>query len=252
MGGYTGGGTESINGFDFYYEIYGQGPPLVLLHGWTGIGANWGPFIPYFAEDHQVIIPDLRGHGLSTNPSGEFTFRQCADDVAALLDHLRIEKCSAIGVSLGAKTLLHFATKQRDRLESMVLVSAAPYFPPEARQLMNSMSAEDRSEEEWSVMRQWHRHGDEQIRTLWRVGNGFKDSYDDLNFTPPLLGTIQARTLIVHGDRDPLYPVKHAIELYDAIPGSYLSIVPNAGHGPIFVNPGPFIETALPFLRGEW
>ena len=63
-------------------------------------------------------------------------------------------------------------------------------------------------------------HGDDQIRALWATGHGFKDSYDDMNFTPPLLSTITARTLIVHGDRDPLYPVPLALEIYSAIPHS--------------------------------
>ena len=102
-------------------------------------------------------------------------------------------------------------------------------------------------------MRQWHAHGDEQIRGLWRMMHAFKDSYDDLNFTPPRLSTISARVLIVHGDRDPLYPVGLAAELFGAIPRSNLWIVPNGGHGPIFGNLAPqFTETSLAFLRGEW
>ena len=64
--------------------------------------------------------------------------------------------------------------------------------------------------------------------------NALKDSYDDMTFTPPYLSTITARTLIVHGDRDPLYPVNLAFEMYAAIPRSYLWVVPNGGHGPIF------------------
>ena len=102
-------------------------------------------------------------------------------------------------------------------------------------------------------MRQWHKQGDEQIRAIWRQANGFKDSYDDMNFTPPYLSTITARTLIVHGDRDPLYPVNLATEMYTAIPRSYLWVVPNGGHGPIFGELAePFVETALAFLCGEW
>jgi pimeloyl-ACP methyl ester carboxylesterase len=80
-----------------------------------------------------------------------------------------------------------------------------------------------------------------------------KDSYEDVNFTPPHLATIQARTLIVHGDRDPLYPVGLAVEMYAAIPRSYLWVVPNGGHGPIFGDRAPgFRENALAFLGGVW
>ena len=93
-------------------------------------------------------------------------------------------------------------------------------------------------------------HGDEQIAALYDMTRGFATSYDDLAFTPPQLGTITAHTLIVHGDRDPLYPVELALEIYRSIPGSALWVVPNGGHGPIF-GPlaAPFVETAIAFLR---
>jgi pimeloyl-ACP methyl ester carboxylesterase len=135
----------------------------------------------------------------------------------------------------------------------MVLVSAAPYFPEQARSIMRQVSSENRTDAEWHQMRQWHRHGDEQIRALWKMTNAFKDSYTDMNFTPPYLSTITARTLIVHGDRDPLYPVNLATEMYAAIPRAYLWIVPNGGHGPIFGNAAAqFREASVAFLRGEW
>src|SRR5947207_2776955 len=129
----TTGQTAPINGMQMYYEIHGQGEPLVLLHGFTGAGSNWQSFIGDLAREYQL-------------------------------------------------------------------------------------------------MRQWHQHGDAQIRALWMQGHAFKDSYDDMNFTPPYLSTITARTLIVHGDRDPIYPVSLALEMYQAIPQSYLWVIPNGGH----------------------
>ena len=249
----TSGQTEEINGIEMYYETKGQGEPLVLLHGFSGSSSNWKLIFNDSPEGHQLIMPDLRGHGRSTNPLGQFTLRQSALDVFALLDRLDIKKFKAVGMSGGAKTLLHMATQQPERVEAMVLVSAAPYFPEQARAIMRQMTPENRTEEEWQLMRQWHKHGDEQIRALWRQANAFKDSYDDMNFTPPYLSTITARTLIVHGDRDPLYPVNLALEMYTAIPGSYLWIIPNGGHGPIFGDQTErFVETASAFLRGEW
>jgi pimeloyl-ACP methyl ester carboxylesterase len=247
------GQTIPINGMEMYYEIHGAGEPLVLLHGGTGAGVNWGLIFKNAPAGYQLIIPDLRGHGRSTNPSGGFTFRQSALDVFAMLDHLGIEKFKAIGMSLGAKTLLHVATQQPARLEAMVLVSATPYFPAQTRAIMRQVSPDNRTEAEWEQMRQWHKHGDEQIRALWTMANSFKDSYDDMNFTPPYLSTIAARTLIVHGDRDPLYPINMAVELYSAIPRSYLWVIPNGGHGPIFGKMvDQFVETSLAFLSGEW
>jgi pimeloyl-ACP methyl ester carboxylesterase len=247
------GQTVSINGMEMYYEVQGEGYPLLLLHGFTGAGSNWSLVFPEPPDGYQLIIPDLRGHGRSTNPSMEFTHRQSALDVLALMDTLKIERFMAIGMSAGAKTLLHMATKQSDRIDSMVLVSATPYFPEQARAIMRQMTEENRTEEEWLQMRQWHHHGDEQIRMLWRQGNAFKDSYDDMNLTPADLGRITAPTLIVHGDRDPLYPLNIATEMYAAIPNSYLWIVPNGGHGPIFGDMAPrFADIAMSFLGGDW
>ena len=245
--------TISVNGMEMYYEIRGRGEPLVLLHGGGGIGANWELIFKKPPAGFQLIVPDLRGHGRSTNPSTEFTFRQCSLDVFALLDHLGVERFKAIGMSMGAKTLLHMATEQPARAEAMTLVSATPYFPEQARAVMRRVSTADHTEAEWRQMREWHKHGDEQIRALWRLADAFKDSYTDMNFTPPLLSTITARTLIVHGDRDPLYPVNLATEMYAAIPRSYLWVIPNGGHGPIFGDMADgFVKTALQFLRGEW
>jgi pimeloyl-ACP methyl ester carboxylesterase len=245
--------SAPINGFEMYYESRGDGEPLVLLHGGAGVGANWSLIFEEPPAGYRLIVPDLRGHGRSTNPSGEFTFRQCALDVLALLDHLAIGCFKAIGLSLGAKTLLHVATQQPARIEAMVLVSATPYFPEQARSIMRQVTPDNRTDAEWQQMREWHKHGDEQIRALWRMSSAFKDSFTDMSFTPPYLSTITARTLIVHGDRDMLYPVNLATEMYAAIPRSYLWIVPNGGHGPIFGNAtAQFRETCLAFLRGEW
>jgi len=156
----------------------------------------------------------------------------------------------AIGMSAGANTLLHMATQQPSRLQAMVHVSGTPRFPDQARAIMRSMTAETRPEAEWAEMRARHHHGDDQIRALWTYARGFADDRDDMNFTATTLSRITARTLIVHGDRDPLYPVELAVELLRGIPNAALWVVPNGGHGPIFgEQAAPFVATATAFLR---
>jgi pimeloyl-ACP methyl ester carboxylesterase len=239
-----------VNGFLLHYDDRGDGAPLLLLHGGTGVGADWNlVFADGDPSGFRVIVPDLRGHGRSTNPSRVFTFRQAALDVFALLDHLGLRRVKAIGLSMGAKTLLHMATQQPERLEAMVLVSATPYFPAPARSAMAQLSVDNFSDAEWDALRARHVHGDDQIRMLFEQMRGLKDRHDDMAFTPPLLATITARTLIVHGDRDPLYPVELALEMYRSIPGSALWVVPNGGHGPIF-GPlaAPFVTMAMAHL----
>jgi pimeloyl-ACP methyl ester carboxylesterase len=244
--------TISLNGFQMYYEARGDGEPLLLLHGGLGTGNDWRHVFPSDPEGYRLIVPDLRGHGRSTNPAQVFTFRQCAHDVLALLEHLGVVRAKAIGLSLGAKTLLHLATAQPLRLDAMVLVSATPYFPESVRTAAAQFTRESfdsLSDAERIVLRERHVHGDEQIRLLYDMTRSFATSYEDMAFTPPYLRTITARTLIVHGDRDLLYPVEMAIELFRGIPQSALWIVPYGSHGPIFGTLAPlFVSTALAHL----
>jgi pimeloyl-ACP methyl ester carboxylesterase len=241
----------SIEGADIHYEVRGTGEPLLLLHGFTGSGQDWPHLfdVDALARRYRLIIPDARGHGRSTNPSGTFTHRQSARDVRALCDHLGVARCKAVGLSMGGNTLLHLATRHPDLLEAMVLIGAPSYFPAQARAIMRTFTLESRSEPEWAAMRARHAHGDDQIRALWRHTREFADDHDDMNFTPSTLSTITARTLIVHGDRDPLYPVEQAVELLRGIPNASLWVVPNGGHGPIFGDQAaPFVRTATAFL----
>jgi len=115
-----------LNGIDLHVERRGEGEPLVLLHGGGGAGVNWRLVFDAPPSGYELVVPDLRGHGRSTNAAAPITFRQLALDVAGLMDHLGIERFKAIGMSLGAKTLLHLATGQPERIEAMVLVSGAP------------------------------------------------------------------------------------------------------------------------------
>jgi pimeloyl-ACP methyl ester carboxylesterase len=240
------GRTVALNGMEMYYEAFGEGEPLLLLHGFGGSGHVWTEVVAEYARHLRVIIPDLRGHGRSTNPSGEFTHRQSALDILALLDSLGIDRVRAVGNSTGGMTLLHMATGQPSRIEAMVLIAATSYFPEQARRIMERSTVASLTSDDYARRRQIHRHGDEQIRMLRRQFQAFKDSYDDMNFTPPYLSTITARTLIIHGDRDQFFPVGIAVEMYQAIPDSYLWIIPNGRHG---IRGDPAVAWAAPVLE---
>ena len=245
--------TLSTGGISLYYQTCGQGPSVLLLHGFQQTGTlAWGRFIPALAAKYRLIVPDLRGHGRSTNPSGEFTHRQSAVDMFALLDSLGLQQVEAMGISSGAMTLLHMATRQPSRLEAMVLIGATTYFPEQARQIMRASTVESLTPEQYQAQRQRHVQGDEQIRSLQKQFNAFKDSYDDMNFTPPYLSTITARTLIIQGDRDQFFPLAIPMQMYTSIPKAYLWIVPNGGHVPINAHADEFAAQATQFLSGAW
>jgi pimeloyl-ACP methyl ester carboxylesterase len=242
-----------INDVQLSVAVHGEGEPLLFLHGFMGCGSDWQYIFEKPPDGYKLIAPDLRGHGASTNPSDTYSHRQCAIDVVAVLDRLGIDRVKAIGISGGGITLLHLATSQPSRIDAMVIVSAPPYFPAQARAIQRIFSESMVSAPELQRMRQRHVYGDDQIRRLFAHARGFADTYDDVNFTPPYLSTISAKTLIVFGDRDPLYPVSMAFELREAIPHSYLWVVPNGGHSPVFGAAAPaFAGTAMAFLNGEW
>jgi len=102
----------SLDGFDMYYETLGEGEPLLLVHGWSGNTTYFGPLLEPLAQRYHLIIPDLRGHGRSTNPGGTFTMGQAAEDLFALLNHLGVDRTRAIGASAGGIILLHMSTGQ--------------------------------------------------------------------------------------------------------------------------------------------
>ena len=243
------GRIETLNGQQLYFEIRGNGEPLLLLHGFSGSSQDWIPSLEQRGTKFQSILPDLRGHGRSGILSKPFHHDDAATDIFALLDHLGIRACKAAGISGGGNVLLHMATKHPGRITAMVLVSATPYFPNQARAIM-SQYADHLPAEQWEILRRRHPGGAEQIKAILASTKSFATSYDDLNFTPPLLSTIKARTLIIQGDRDPLYPVELSVDMFKAIPNSRLWIIPDAGHGPVLgARWSKFVQTASAFLQ---
>jgi len=240
-----------IDAMELHYDTHGVGEPLLWLHGGMGHGPDWEYIFKTPPGGYELIAPDLRGHGRSTGASATYSFRQSALDAFRLLDHLGIDRAKVIGVSGGGITALHMATIHPERVTAMVPISAPPVFPKQARAIQRIYSEAMLSEAERALMRKRHpREG--QLEMLFAQVHAFADA-DDPNFTPDQLATISAATLIVFGDRDPLYPVSLAFDLRQAIPRSWLWVVPNGGHGPVFGGDAPlFVETTLAFLSGEW
>src|SRR5262249_790546 len=120
------GEYASINGLEMYYEIHGNGKPLVLLHGGgSTIESTYRFILPKFAENHRVIAIELQAHGRTKDIGRPLSFQQDADDVAALLGWLQIEKADIIGFSNGGTTSLQIAIRHPRMVNKLVPVSAA-------------------------------------------------------------------------------------------------------------------------------
>lgn len=237
-----------VNGVDIAWSETGTGEPLVLIHGFGDCDDVWTSFLPGLSRHYRVITMELRGHGSSGEFEGPFLFEDSAGDLLGLLDHLGLAQVRAVGISAGGMTLLHAAARQPGRIEAMAVIGAAHHFPEQAREIMRgtpgNLPPPVREFFDACATR-----GQAQVEDLLDRFHGFKDNHEDIRLSRQELGTIRARTLVVHGDRDAFFPVEIPVELYAAIPVAQLWIVPGGDHVPIFDhNARVFEDTVLRFM----
>lgn len=215
-----------VNGIDMYYEVYGEGEPLLLLHGWTQSSGFWSEYISVYAQHFKVYAIDLRGHGRTSKVTDDFTIEKSSKDILGLLDHLKIEKAKAIGLSYGGLALLELASSNSERIESMILIGTShSYNGGENNKGDNTFSYENLPASFIEELKKIHLHGESQIRALFNPDLNYQINLGDAE-----LRAINFRTLIVHGDRDEVLDISPAINLHEKLPNSELWIVPNTGH----------------------
>jgi len=149
-------------------------------------------------------------------------------------------------------TLLHAALQAPDRLKAMVLIYATTHFTESARRIMARHTPEALTEHEIAKRRTLHRRSDDQVRALWKQFYAFRLDHEDMAFTEADLANIRAQTLVVHGDRDALFPVEIPVALYRGIPWAYLWILPGWGHGPLERHAEEILQRGQQFLCAAW
>src|SRR4051812_19680312 len=117
------GEYAAVNGINLYYERHGSGRPIILLHGGLGSGEMFAPIIGQLAEHHEVITPDLQGHGRTADIERPIDHRLMADDIAALIDHLGLEKPDLVGYSLGGGVALFTAVEYPEKIGKLVMAA---------------------------------------------------------------------------------------------------------------------------------
>lgn len=223
-------GYSEVNGLKMYYEIYGQGKPLVLVHGGgSTIQSNFGKVIPLFAKNRKVIALELQAHGRTNDRNADLSFEQDADDVAALLKNLSIDKADFFGFSNGGTTVLQIAIRHPEIVDKIVLGSTLAKrngVPAWFWDFMKQAKLENMPEQLKAAYKKVAPDTNAlQImhdRDAKRMVN-FKDISDEQ------IKSIKAATLIIIGDKDVITP-EHAIELNRQIANSELAIIPS-GHG---------------------
>ncbi|NJL26660.1 MAG: alpha/beta hydrolase [Thermoanaerobaculia bacterium] len=225
-------GRAPVNGISMYYEIHGgrAGVPLVLLHGGgSTIEVTFRRILPIFARNRTVIAVEEQGHGRTTDRPAPFAFETSADDVAALLEYLKVDKADVFGFSNGASVALQVAIRHPQRIRKLVFASAMTRRDGVQPQLWDFIDQADFSNMPQPLKDAFLRVNPDprQLRAMHDKDaarmKGFTDVPDDV------VRSIRAPTLIVVGDHDIVKP-EHALELSRQIAGARLLILPG-GHG---------------------
>ena len=215
------GQYADVNGINLYYETHGTGRPLVLLHGGLMSGETFGPVLPLLAERHQVVVVDLQGHGRTADIDRPIDLGLMAGDVAALIDHLQLDKPDLVGYSLGGGVALQTALKYPDKIRRLVLVSAnirRDAIPPEmlAQQVqVNAAAAEFMKDTPMYQLYQRVAPRPEDFpRLLDKMGAWMAKDFD---WSEEVRG-LQMPTLIVAADAD-MAPPSHYVEAFKLLDG---------------------------------
>jgi pimeloyl-ACP methyl ester carboxylesterase len=223
-------GYLSVNGINMYYEIHGEGEPLVLIHGGgSTITTSFGRLLPLLANHHKIIAVELQAHGHTTDRDASESFEQDADDVAALVKGLAINKTSILGFSNGGNTAMQIAIRHPGLVNKLILAST--FYKREAffQGFFEGMKTATIDVMPKILRDAFLQVNDDETRLL----NMFnKDKERMLNFTDwkdELVASIQAPTLIISGDRDVVSP-SHAVAMSEVIHRARLMILP-AEHG---------------------
>jgi pimeloyl-ACP methyl ester carboxylesterase len=259
-------GHVAANGLRYYYEIYGEGEPLLLLHGGLGNIGMFGPILPVLAADRQVIAVDLHGHGRTELGDRNIDLVDIGNDLATVLTELGYEQVDALGYSFGGGAVFRLAVQHPQKVRRLVLVSAGyaqDGFYPEILQMQAQVGAAMADQMKGTPMYESYvrvaPRPEDFPKLLDQMGALMKRPYDWSADVQKLAMPV----MIVFGDSD-MYRLEHVVKFYHLLGGGLkdagwmrehmsqnrLAIIPGQTHYDIFVSP-KLAGTVLPFLNGD-
>jgi pimeloyl-ACP methyl ester carboxylesterase len=242
------------NGLDIGYDVSGAGPPLILLHGATSLGAeDFAAQLPRLSTGFLVHMPDARGHGRTRWDAAKgFRYDWLVDDLVAFVDGLGIDSFHVLGFSMGAMTALQFGARYPERLRTMIVVGITTLREPRAsvgRHLMDPARILERDPAFAATLSRRHDAG--QGSGAWQrlLPAIAADIAVQPLLSPAELHAIDCPAMVVCGDRDPFVPPEHAAGLARQLPHGRLFVVPDCGHEVTARRPGLFNEAIGGFYR---
>lgn len=239
-------GTVELNGLHTYYEVYGTGSPLFLLHGFTQSSQSWLPFIADYSAEHEIYLVDLMGHGKSSPFKKRVSIRAAARNLKELIAYLELDSIEAIGFSYGGEILFQLALLEPTLLSSMVSIgSCGTWEAKDFPEFVEYLSYDNIENLPW--MREQQISEDRVKNILEQFPNY------SVTLTESELQSIHTRTLFVVGDNDPAVPLECVIKAKTKMPNASLWIVPNTGHSAHQdSNRALFVKTSKHFLSTNW
>lgn len=233
------GKYANIRGINMYYEIYGAGKPLLIIHGNGGSIKDFSNQVPYFSKEYKVVLADSRAQGKSVDTGDSLNYEMMADDLNALLDHLHLDSCLVIGWSDGGINGLLLAIRHPEKVKKLAVTGANLWSDTTAVEpsvfhwlaaLVDSLKAVPKTPE---------------IKNQYKL---LEMMTREPNITLKQLQTIKCPTLVIGGDHDALLP-EHTLLIAASIPQSYLWILPNSGHATPINYSKQFNETINDFFK---
>jgi pimeloyl-ACP methyl ester carboxylesterase len=215
------GEYADVNGLRMYYESHGTGRPMILIHGGLGSGEMFGPILPILSAEHRVIVPDLQAHGRTADIDRPIDFRLMADDIAALIDELGLDRPDVVGYSLGGGVAFWTAVKYPEKIRKLVMTSAnirrdaIPAEMLEQQGQVNASAAEFMKETPmWELYQRVAPRPEDFGRLLDKIGESMSKDFD---FSDEVRG-LSVPTMIVAADAD-MAPPSHYVEVFKLLDG---------------------------------
>ena len=245
------------DGVKIYYEVHGNGPPLILTHGYSSTSQMWRGQVAALSRHHRLILWDMRGHGQSDYPDDPeaYSEAQTVGDIAALLDEVGAERAIVGGLSLGGYMSLAFYLAHPERVRALLIIDTGPGFKKdEAREAWNKRArdtAERFDRGGLSVLQSFGREGSDvthrDAKGLAHAARGMLPQRDARVIE--LLPGITVPSLVVVGADDTPF-LAASDYMAGKIPGAKKSVIASAGHMSNIDQPAGFIDAVLPFLDG--
>lgn len=219
----------NISDVKMYYDVSGRGCPLLLLHGAAQTGSRWKDCIEFLSQDFTVIVPDLRGHGRTNNPSRRLSGDLVADDIAKFIEQMNLGPVLTWGFSFGCHVLLNLAVRRTSLFTALVAESCAATPSESLAKALERLKPELIEE----------RAKSSELRTLEEQHLDWRQLYELVStelaqkqcIKEADLKQITIPCLLLCGDKDPFFPLENIVRTYRHLLNAELFIVPNTGHG---------------------